>query len=105
MVGDDPARFVAAFGLLVATMPAPGLIAGRRPHRAAPGRLHPLGALFHQGGGGRRAGGDFIAMVERRVGDPIVLDTADRPGRFYAWPVAVADVAQLRLADATAAAH
>lgn len=53
-----------------------------------------------------RPGGDFIAVVERRVGEPIVLDTAESPGPLYALARAVSEVAQLRLVyDATAAAR
>jgi len=53
-----------------------------------------------------RPRGGFVALVERRVGDPIVLDSADSPGPLYALAQAVAEVAQLRLVyDATAAAR
>lgn len=53
-----------------------------------------------------RPRGDFIAVVERRVGEPIVLDTGDSPGPLYALAQAVADVAQLRLVyDATTAVN
>ena len=51
-----------------------------------------------------RPRGGFVALVERRVGDPIILDTASSPGPLYALAQAVAEVAQLRLVyDATAA--
>lgn len=53
-----------------------------------------------------RARGGFVAVVERRIGDAILLDGADSPGRLYALAQAVAEVAQLRLVyDATAAAR
>lgn len=53
-----------------------------------------------------RPRGDFIAVVERRVGEPIVLDTGNSPGPLYALAQAVADVAQLRLVyDATTAVN
>jgi hypothetical protein len=53
-----------------------------------------------------RPRGDFIAVVERRVGEPIVLDTSDSPGPLYALAQAIADVAQLRLVyDATTAVN
>lgn len=49
-----------------------------------------------------RSGGGFVAQIERRVGEPIVLDTDDRPGPLYALAQAVADAAGLRLIyDAT----
>jgi hypothetical protein len=53
-----------------------------------------------------RPRGDFIAVVERRVGEPIVLDTGNAAGPLYALAQAVADVAQLRLVyDATTAVN
>lgn len=53
----------------------------------------------------RPGGGGFVAVLERRVGEPIVLDTDDHPGPLYALAQAVADVAGLRLVyDATARA-
>lgn len=49
-----------------------------------------------------RSGGGFVAQIVRRVGEPIVLDTDDRPGPLYALAQAVADAAGLRLIyDAT----
>ncbi len=52
-----------------------------------------------------RAGGGFVVQIERRVGEPIVLDTDDRPGPLYTLAQAVADAAGLRLIyDATARA-
>lgn len=52
----------------------------------------------------RGAGRGFIAVVERRVGEPIVIDTRDRPGPLYDLVRAVADVTELRLVyDATRA--
>jgi hypothetical protein len=52
-----------------------------------------------------RPRGGYVVMVERRVGDPIVLDTADTAAGLYTLAQAVAEVAQLRLVyDATAAA-
>jgi hypothetical protein len=51
-----------------------------------------------------RLRGGFVAVVERRVGEPIVLDSSDAPAALYALAQAVAEVAQLRLVyDATAA--
>ncbi len=53
-----------------------------------------------------RLRGGFVAVVERRVGEPIVLDSSATPGPLYALAQAVAEVAQLRLVyDATAAAR
>lgn len=52
----------------------------------------------------RGEGRGFIAVVERRVGDPIVIDTRDRPGPLYDLVRAIADVTELRLVyDATRA--
>lgn len=103
---------LAAFGLLVGTM-RQRLVFDREDgvlrieQRLAGVPSNAVVPLFHLKAVvvRCRAGGDFIAVVERRVGDPIVLDTADSPGPLYALAQAVADVAQLRLVyDATAAA-
>jgi hypothetical protein len=103
---------LAGFGLLVATM-RQRLVFDREDgvlrieQRLAGVPSHAVVPLFHLKAVvvRCRARGDFIAVVERRVGDPIVLDTADSPGPLYALAQAVADVAQLRLVyDATAAA-
>lgn len=103
---------LTAFGLLIATM-RQHLIFDREDgvlrieQRLAGVPNHAVVPLFHLKAVvvKSRARGDFIAMVERRVGEPIVLDVADAPGPLYALAQAVADVAQLRLVyDATAAA-
>lgn len=53
----------------------------------------------------RANGRGFEALIERRVGDPILLDTDDHPGPLYKLAQAVSDVAGLRLVyDATARA-
>lgn len=53
----------------------------------------------------RPEGNGFVALVERRVGEPIVLDTGDHPGPLYKLAQAVSDAAGLRLVyDATARA-
>jgi hypothetical protein len=50
----------------------------------------------------RASGRGFEALIERRVGDPILLDTDDHPGPLYKLAQAVSDVAGLRLVyDAT----
>ncbi len=79
----------------------------RIEHRLAGIPSHAVVPLFHLKAVvvRPRPRGDFIAVVERRVGEPIVLDTGDAPGPLYAMAQAIADVAQLRLVyDATAAA-
>ncbi len=61
--------------------------------------LFHLKAIVVKARGGR---GGFVAVLERRVGEPIVLDTDDRPGPLYALAQAIADAAGLRLVyDAT----
>lgn len=66
---------------------------------------HAVVPLFHLKAVVVRArpdGGGYVAMVERRVGEPIVLDTHDHPGPLYALARAVSEVAGLRLVyDAT----
>jgi hypothetical protein len=53
----------------------------------------------------RASGRGFEALIERRVGEPILLDTDDHPGPLYQLAQAVSDVAGLRLVyDATARA-
>lgn len=53
----------------------------------------------------RLQGSGFVAEIERRVGEPIVLDAHDHPGPLYKLAQAVSDVAGLRLVyDATARA-
>ncbi len=103
---------VAALGLLVATMRQhlvfdrdDGVL--RIDQRLAGFPSHSVVPLFHLKAVvvRTRPRGDFIAVIERRVGDPIVLDTNQSAGPLYALAQAVADVAQLRLVyDATAAA-
>lgn len=52
----------------------------------------------------RGVGRGFVALIERRVGEPIVIDTRDRPGPLYDLVRAIADVTELRLVyDATRA--
>jgi hypothetical protein len=103
---------MTGFGLLVATM-RQRLVFDREDgvlrieQRLAGVPSHSVVPLFHLKAVVVRCRlqGDFIALVERRVGEPIVLDVADAPGPLYALAQAVADVAQLRLVyDATAAA-
>jgi hypothetical protein len=50
-------------------------------------------------------GRGFVALLERRVGEPIVLDNLDHPGPLYTLAQAIAEVTGLRLIyDATARA-
>jgi hypothetical protein len=80
----------------------------RIEHRVAGIPSHSVVPLFHLKLVVVRARprGDFIAVVERRIGEPIVLDTGDAPGPLYALAQAVAEVAQLRLVyDATTAVN
>lgn len=50
----------------------------------------------------QRRGNGFVAALERRNGPPIVIDTADRPGRLYELVRAIAEVTELRMVyDAT----
>lgn len=102
---------LALLGLLVATM-RQHLVFDREDgvlrieHRLAGIPTHSVIPLFHLKSVvvRSRPRGDFIAVIERRVGEPIVLDTADSPGPLYALAQAIAEVAQLRLIyDATAA--
>jgi hypothetical protein len=52
----------------------------------------------------RGLGRGYVALIERRVGDAIVIDTRDRPGPLYDLVRAIADVTELRLVyDATRA--
>ncbi|MEZ4404345.1 MAG: hypothetical protein R3B06_30270 [Kofleriaceae bacterium] len=52
----------------------------------------------------RCRGAGFVATIERRNGEPIVIDTCDRAGPLYELARAVADVTDLRLVyDATRA--
>ena len=45
----------------------------------------------------RRHGRGFVAVIERRNGGAITIDSSDRPGRLYELVRAVADVTELRL--------
>ncbi len=102
---------LAVFGLLVATMRQhlvfdrdDGVL--RIEHRLAGIPSYSVIPLFHLKSVvvRSRPRGDFIAVVERRVGEPIVLDTCDSPGPLYSLAQAISEVAQLRLIyDATAA--
>lgn len=74
-------------------------IAGLRSHSVIP--LFHLRALVVRT---RGVGRGYVALVERRVGDAIVIDTRDRPGPLYDLVRAIADVTELRLVyDATRA--
>ncbi len=100
---------MGVMGLIVATMRQhlvfdrdDGVL--RIEHRLAGIPSHSVIPLFHLKSVvvRSRPRGDFIAVVERRVGEPIVLDTGGSAGPLYALAQAVADVAQLRLVyDAT----
>jgi hypothetical protein len=104
---------LGALGLVVATMRQhlvfdrdDGVL--RIEHRLVGIPSHAVVPLFHLKAVvvRSRPRGDFIAVVERRVGEPIVLDTGAAPGPLYALAQAVADVAQLRLVyDATTAVN
>lgn len=75
-------------------------LAGLPRHAVVP--LFHLKAVVVKANAG---GSGFVALIERRVGEPIVLDTGDRPGPLYKLAQAVSDVAGLRLVyDATARA-
>ncbi len=74
-------------------------IAGLRSRNVIP--LFHLRALVVRS---RGLGRGYVALIERRVGEPIVIDTRDRPGPLYDLVRAIAEVTELRLVyDATRA--
>lgn len=74
-------------------------VAGLRSRTVIP--LFHLRALVVKS---RGLGRGYVAVIERRVGEPIVIDTRDRPGPLYELVRAIADVTELRLVyDATRA--
>jgi len=74
-------------------------IAGLRSRTVVP--LFHLRALVVRS---RGVGSGYRAVIERRIGEPILIDTRDRPGPLYDLVRAIADVTELRLVyDATRA--
>lgn len=105
------AAVVAVVGVVIATMRhdlcfdrEDGVL--RIDERIAGLPRHAVVPLFHLKAvvvKAQATGRGFVALIERRVGEPIVLDTGDHPGPLYKLAQAVADVAGLRLVyDATA---
>ena len=107
------AAILAIVGVVIATMRHDlcfdrddGVL--RIDQRVAGVPRHAVVPLFHLKAivvKARPEGNGFVAVIERRVGEPIVLDTHDHPGPLYKLAQAVSDVAGLRLVyDATARA-
>ena len=113
LVAAVAAGLVALAGLVIATMQHDlcfdrddGVL--RIDQRLAGVPRHAVVPLFHLKAivvKARARGRGFEALIERRVGEPILLDTDDHPGALYKLAQAVSDVAGLRLVyDATARA-